>query len=92
MKHDDKLLLRLIQNSTLLEAIAEEQNFTRAADRLGIEQSAVSHRIKALEEAIGIPLFDRTTRRITPTEAGHIVCDAARQSGGVWNCRSHAPE
>lgn len=85
MKPDDKLLPRLIQNSTLLEAIAEEQNFTRAADRLGIEQSAVSHRIKALEEAIGIPLFDRTTRRITPTEAGRIVCDAARQSGGVWN-------
>ncbi|WP_291727449.1 LysR family transcriptional regulator [Leisingera sp. F5] len=84
MKKTDTLLPKLIQSSPLLEAIAEEQNFTRAAERLGIEQSAVSHRIKALEKALGVPLFDRTTRRIMPTEAGRILCDAAQHSGSAW--------
>ncbi|UWQ49109.1 LysR family transcriptional regulator [Leisingera caerulea] len=84
MNDPDSLLPRLLQSAPLLEAIAEEQNFTRAAQRLGVEQSAVSHRIKALEAALGMPLFDRTTRRITPTEAGRIVCGAAQQSGGIW--------
>ena len=79
MNERDELRNRLLLNASLLHAIAEEGNFSRAALAIGLEQSAVSHRIKSLEAALGIRLFERTTRRIVPTEAGRIVCDAAQR-------------
>jgi DNA-binding transcriptional LysR family regulator len=51
-------------------AVARERNFTRAAARLGVSQSALSHTIRGLEEKLGIRLLSRTTRGVTPTEAG----------------------
>ncbi|WP_417711094.1 LysR family transcriptional regulator [Roseibium aggregatum] len=84
MNERDELQSRLMLNAVLLNAIAEEGNFSRAAVALGLEQSAVSHRIKSLEAALGIRLFERTTRRIVPTEAGRIVCDAAKRCQEVW--------
>ena len=51
-------------------AVARERSFTRAAARLGMSQSALSHIIRALEERIGIRLLNRTTRSVTPTQAG----------------------
>lgn len=87
MNERDELQNRLLLNAQLLHAIAEEGNFSRAAVAVGLEQSAVSHRIKSLEAALGIRLFERTTRRIVPTEAGRIVCDAAqRYSGDLGQC------
>jgi LysR family glycine cleavage system transcriptional activator len=80
----DSLQSRLMLNAVLLNAIAEEGNFSRAALAVGLEQSAVSHRIKSLEAALGVRLFERTTRRIIPTEAGRIVCDAAKRCQEVW--------
>lgn len=51
-------------------AVAEDQSFTKAAARLGITPSALSHRMKGLEERLGLRLLTRTTRNVSPTEAG----------------------
>jgi DNA-binding transcriptional LysR family regulator len=51
-------------------AVAREQSFTRAAARLDITPSALSHTIRALEERLGVRLLARTTRNVAPTEAG----------------------
>ena len=51
-------------------AVARERSFTRAAAQLGLSQSALSHTIRGLEERMGIRLLTRTTRSVSPTEAG----------------------
>src|SRR6266566_3094221 len=51
-------------------AVAEERSFTRAAKRLGVTPSAVSHAIRELEERFGVRLLARTTRSVAPTDAG----------------------
>ncbi len=51
-------------------AVAREGSFTRAAAKLGVSQSALSHAIRGLEERLGIRLLARTTRKVAPTEAG----------------------
>jgi len=51
-------------------AVAKERSFTKAAAKLGISQSALSHTIRELEERIGIRLLTRTTRSVSPTDAG----------------------
>jgi DNA-binding transcriptional LysR family regulator len=51
-------------------AVAEERSFTRAAARLGISQSALSHSIRGLEKRLGLQLLARTTRSVSPTAAG----------------------
>lgn len=55
---------------SVLLATAEERSFTRAARRLGVSPSAVSHAIRGLEERLGVRLLSRTTRSVAPTEAG----------------------
>lgn len=51
-------------------AVAREASFTKAAARLGVSQSALSHTVRALETRLGIRLLTRTTRSVSPTEAG----------------------
>ena len=51
-------------------AIAEERSFTKAAKRLSVSPSAMSHAIRGLEETLGVRLLSRTTRSVAPTEAG----------------------
>jgi DNA-binding transcriptional LysR family regulator len=51
-------------------AVAEERSFTRAAQRLGVSPSALSHAIRGLEERLGVRLLARTTRSVAPTDAG----------------------
>jgi DNA-binding transcriptional LysR family regulator len=51
-------------------AVAKERSFTRAAAKLGVSQSALSHTIRGLEERLGLRLLTRTTRSVSPTEAG----------------------
>ena len=50
--------------------VAEERSFTRAAKRLGVSSSALSHAVRGLEERIGVRLLARTTRSVSPTDAG----------------------
>jgi DNA-binding transcriptional LysR family regulator len=50
--------------------VAEERSFTRAAKRLGVSPSALSHAIRGLEERLGVRLLARTTRSVAPTDAG----------------------
>ena len=51
-------------------AVADERSFTRAAVRLGVSTSALSHAVRGLEERLGVRLLARTTRTVAPTEAG----------------------
>ncbi|HXI32206.1 MAG TPA: LysR family transcriptional regulator [Vicinamibacterales bacterium] len=51
-------------------AVAEERSFTRAARRVGVSRSALSHAVRGLEERIGVRLLARTTRSVAPTDAG----------------------
>lgn len=55
--------------------VAETLNFTRAAERLNLTQSAVSHQIKALEEELGEPLFIRAKRGVKLSQAGKIALE-----------------
>ncbi|TPK21892.1 LysR family transcriptional regulator [Mesorhizobium sp. B2-5-9] len=55
---------------TAFLAVAREKSFTRAAAKLGVSQSALSHALRTLEERLGVRLLTRTTRSVSPTEAG----------------------
>jgi len=62
-----------------VEAVARHRHFTRAAEELHVAQSALSHQVQRLETELGIVLFERTTRRVTPTEAGLTLAARARR-------------
>ncbi len=51
-------------------AVAREQSFTKAATKLGVSQSALSHTVRGLEAQLGVRLLTRTTRSVAPTPAG----------------------
>ncbi|WP_299538259.1 LysR family transcriptional regulator [uncultured Streptomyces sp.] len=60
-------------------AVAEEQHFTRAAERLAVSQSGLSASVRALEQELRTPLFSRTTRSVRLTEAGRaLLVEAVR--------------
>lgn len=59
-------------------AVAEERSFTRAAARLGTSQSALSHTVRRLEARLGLRLLTRTTRSVSPTEAGERLAGTLR--------------
>jgi LysR family glycine cleavage system transcriptional activator len=59
---------------------ARHVSFTRAADELHLTQSAVSHRVRALEEELGVVLFDRLTRRLELTRAGQTLARSVDQA------------
>jgi DNA-binding transcriptional LysR family regulator len=63
---------------TAFLCVAEEQSFRRAAERLGMSPSALSHTIRALEQRLGARLLNRTTRSVAPTEAGKTLFDRLR--------------
>jgi DNA-binding transcriptional LysR family regulator len=56
-------------------AVAEERSFTRAAAKLGVSQSALSHSIRRLEQRLDLRLLTRTTRSVAPTEAGERLIE-----------------
>src|SRR3989454_902656 len=59
-------------------AVAEERSFTRAAKRLGVSTSALSHAMRGLEERFGVHLLARTTRSVAPTPAGEQLITRLR--------------
>ena len=62
---------------TAFLAVAREKSFTKAAAKLGVSQSALSHTMRALEERLGVRLLARTTRSVSPTEAGERLLRTA---------------
>lgn len=60
-----------------LVAVARERSFTKAAAKLGVSQSALSQTVRELEERLGVRLLTRTTRSVSPTEAGERLIQAA---------------
>jgi DNA-binding transcriptional LysR family regulator len=78
-------------------AVAQELSFTRAAEQLHLTQQALSAQVRQLEDRVGTPLFERTTRRVALTAAGEAflpsaratldaaqaATDAARRAGGA---------
>src|SRR5688572_28318633 len=61
----------------LLQLLAKEGNFTRAALKAGLTQSAMTRQIAGMETALGVRLFDRTTRSVTLTPAGALLVERA---------------
>ncbi len=58
--------------------VAKERSFTRAAAKLGVTRSALSHTVRALEERLGIRLLSRTTRDVAPTAAGERLVESVQ--------------
>ncbi|MEQ8804964.1 MAG: LysR family transcriptional regulator, partial [Rhodospirillales bacterium] len=64
------MLPMTLKQLEIFVAVAEQNGFRRASERLNLSQSAVTAHIKLLEAHLGVPLFHRTTRTIRMTEAG----------------------
>jgi LysR family transcriptional regulator for metE and metH len=67
----------------LVAEVAATESVTRAADRLNVTQSAVSHQLREIEDRLGTPIFVRSGRRMLPTPAGRLIVEAAGQVLGA---------
>jgi DNA-binding transcriptional LysR family regulator len=63
----------------LFRLVAEQRSFTRAAEQAGLTQSAVTRQIRMMEDKLGLPLLERTTRSVTPTPAGAWLLEESRR-------------
>ncbi|WP_338090075.1 LysR family transcriptional regulator [Shewanella insulae] len=70
-------------NIPLFVSVVELGSFSEAARRLGINKSAVSKRISALEQALGVKLIQRTTRRLHLTDAGRQYYEYVHQAAAL---------
>jgi DNA-binding transcriptional LysR family regulator len=78
-----------LRHLTYFVAVAETMNFTRAAARCFVAQSALSQQVARLEIEVGTPLFVRTTRSVRLTEAGEVLLPLARRIlAGVDNAQA----
>jgi len=66
-------------------ALAEDMHFSRAAERLGIAQPALSREISRLERRMGVQLFERTSRRVSLTQAGSVFLRESRKALAAVN-------
>jgi DNA-binding transcriptional LysR family regulator len=73
----------------VFRAVAEQRSFRKAAEELYLTQPAVSLQIKALEEDIGVQLFDRTGTRIALTEAGKVLLGYSQQANALFIQAEH---
>ena len=63
-----------LSNLLVFLEVARERSFTKAAKKLGLSQSAISHAVRRLEQGMGVRLLTRTTRSVSPTQAGeHLL-------------------
>src|SRR5215213_7378671 len=76
-RHDESVLP--IEELEVFVAVAEELHLGRAASRCRMTTSAVSKRLQHLERAVGVRLFDRTSRRVMPTPAAMALIGPARR-------------
>ena len=69
---------------SLFRLVAKQRSFTRAAERAGLTQSAVTRQIRTMEDKLNVPLLERTTRTVTPTAAGvWLLRESQRLLGDV---------
>ncbi len=73
----------------VFRTVAEQRSFRKAAEELYLTQPAVSLQIKALEEDIGVQLFDRTGARIALTKAGKVLLGYSRQASALFVQAEH---
>lgn len=69
------MLKENVNDLIVFMVIAQEKSFTRAAVKLGVSQSALSHAMRGLEQRMGIRLLTRTTRKVAPTHAGEWLLE-----------------
>lgn len=79
-EYSHKHLQRIAAAAPILAAIYRHGSFTLAAQELGVQPSAISHKIRHLEEQLGVALFTRTTRKVTPTRQGLPLCKASQDA------------
>lgn len=69
---------------SLFRLVVKHGSFTKAAELAGLTQSAISRQIQGMEDSLGVPLLERTTRRVRPTPAGEFLFrESAHLLGGV---------
>jgi DNA-binding transcriptional LysR family regulator len=68
-----------LERLRVFHAVAQAESFTKAADSLHLTQSGISKHIKAMEEELGVALFDREPRKVSLTQAGEILYEAAQE-------------
>ena len=68
----------------VFRAVAEQRSFRKAAEELYLTQPAVSLQVKALEEDLGVQLFDRTGAQIALTEAGKVLLGYSQQANALF--------
>ena len=68
-----------LERLRVFHAVAQAESFTKAADSLHLTQSGISKHIKAMEEELGVPLFDREPRKVTLTQAGQVLYETAQE-------------
>src|SRR5215472_14212716 len=76
----DMARLPSLETLRIFAVAARHLSFTKAADELHLTQSAISHRVRALEIELGTPLFTRLTRRIELTRAGRVLARRVDQA------------
>ena len=65
----------------LIETVAAEGTLTKAGEKLFLTQSTLSHQLKSMEEALGLPVFFRIKKRLVLTEVGTLLLNASRNIG-----------
>ena len=80
MKRNRLRRLPLLNALKAFEAAARHESFTRAAEELFVTQGAVSHQVRALEEELGVKLFNRERQRLVITEAGRQYLTTLRDA------------